>query len=320
MDRRSSFILILGGWLAFVLSASGCAGPAAIPSLEMSVVPWAGDGLVGRQIATPHYMLFSTLRDGKFELAVAKRMELLHDSYAATVNTLGDSGQPLRVFLLETWADYARVMSRTQPTPSTGLPMGALVGVSGRDLVVVATDRAEMLAGMAHHGWHQYVNTGFTSRLPAWLDEGLACEFEALAFAEGRAAVRTERNAVRIATLRELLRSATNAPLSQVVARETLDAARAGAVHYDDRFAAQAWALVSLLRDGAGGKFAGAFDDMLRDVAGGTFGVHAGALALTSNGGNRISIGEAALRFYFEANSTELEDVYFDHLVRLCGF
>ena len=312
-------MLVISGWLACILCASGCASPTARPGRLISVVPWADDGLVGRQITTPHYTMFSTLRHGNFEIEVAKRMELLHDSYAETVLPSVDSAERLQVFVLRTRADDASLMSWPDPTDSTGLTTGGSAVVNGQDLLVVANNRAELLADMAHHGWHQYVNSRCSSRLPAWLVEGLACDFEALVFADGRA-VRSRLNATRIATLRKLLHGAANMPLSRVVARRALDSTEPGAGHYDERFEAQAWALVSLLRDGAGGKYAGAFDHLLSDIDSGTFGVHTSALTLTSGNDDPISFGETALRVYFDENSTELEDAYFDHMVRLCGF
>lgn len=307
--------------MAAAMAAAGCANCTSTSRVAMSVAPWAGDGFAGRQVSTPHYTLFSTLRDKAFEVQVAKRMELVYARLADTVCAGSGLGSPLKAYLLGTASDYARFVAREYPARSLNVDRRDGVGFAdGASLVVAYTDRAGMLTALAHHGWHQYIASRCRGQLPAWLDEGLACEVEALAFVADKRAVRVKRNPVRIATLRELLRRSTNASLAQVVARDRLNSAAPGGGHYDESFQAQAWAVVSLLRDGGGGRYAGRFDRMLRDITDGSLAVKAGGLALTSGADAPISPGEAVLRIYFGKSSAELEDIYFDHIVRLCGF
>ncbi|MBU0718005.1 MAG: hypothetical protein KJ749_07140, partial [Planctomycetes bacterium] len=83
---------------------------------------------------------------------------------------------------------------------------------------------------------------------------------------------------------------------------------------------AQAWALMTFLRDGAGRKHAAAFGRLLADLADGGFGARISAFRLTAPEAAGLTFGEAAFRAYFTGSPEQLEKDYYNHIVRVAGF
>jgi hypothetical protein len=83
---------------------------------------------------------------------------------------------------------------------------------------------------------------------------------------------------------------------------------------------AQAWALVTFLRHGAGGRCAKAFDRMLRDVADGSLAICVSNATPAAADRAGLSFGTAAFVAYFGCRPEELADEYYDHVVRISEF
>lgn len=135
----------------------------------------------------------ATLRDGAAALPAFMEFCLLRyrEAYAPGGPLLPSPGDRLEVTVAWSNADWERAAAgeighRAAAAVAAGLGDGpARIGISaaGRAVLLAAPDdpREALLRNAAHEGWHQYAQLTFGEQLPVWLDEAIACRFEALA-------------------------------------------------------------------------------------------------------------------------------------------
>lgn len=307
--------------LALWWVAAGCATTGTAPARDVVVKPWSGAGVDGRCLVTDHFEVFSTIKDAPFEAALPVFLEALYDRFQETFPSTDQAGIPLRVYILGTRADRARLVEHALASEDTAQDMGDFGAMSPKNAVVcIYADRSTTLAALAHDAWHQYVASRAGTPMPVWLAEGLACYHEAWTWVDSKPEFTPEHNHARIVQLRGLVRSGRLVSLSEVVAAAGIPVTRGAEDDEAQAYAAQAWALVMLLRHGPDRNLAAAFDSMSVDLADGTFGAKVSAARLTAEGGVDPGFGEASLRTYHGLSSTELADAYEAHVLRLIGY
>ncbi len=312
------------GWLAAsVATASiiGCVtggGPTPVPVTRQA---WSEEGLCGRRLATEHFEIISTLHDMEFENALPAFLEAAYKRYEETIPSSNKVETKLTTYIFNTRSEWAQFMRRHFPVRYNLYARIRSGGFSeGDKSASFHVSRSTTLAVLAHEGWHQYIASRFDAPIPAWLNEGLACYHEALEFAGPAPRFTPQHNTFRINSLRKAvhedkimsLREIVDTDAGQIIGRCDSDTTQ---VYY-----AQAWALVTFLRHGAGGRREAAFERMLRDIVDGTFPVHVSAMRLRAGDGATMSIGEATLTAYFNSSPNEMSGEYYDHLVSLVGF
>ncbi|MCK4850997.1 MAG: DUF1570 domain-containing protein, partial [Phycisphaerae bacterium] len=134
--------------------------------------------------------------------------------------------------------------------------------------VAYLLDRYSTFGVLAHEGFHQFANSRLVHRIPAWMEEGLACNFEAHFWRAGKPDFAPDLNEFRIKALQQALRRDSLFPLSEIL---TMDAGQAVALPAEKTatFYAQSWALTRFLQEGRRGKYRPAFRQMLSDAADG---------------------------------------------------
>jgi hypothetical protein len=330
---------------AMALAAAGCASvwrgfsTRDVGRVAVSAEPWSAEGLSGRRLTTEHFDIISTIRDTEFESALPRIMEAAHARYTATLRPTGDgstdwTSKPARhqqaglpvgparlvTYIFGTRSEWSRFARRRFPARYAIYSRIRSGGFTeGAASVSFYTTRSTTLATLVHEGWHQYVAARFEAPIPAWLNEGLACYHEAIEIAGPEPRFTPQRNTFRISSLRKAIQSNTLLPLGHIVdtdAGQVISRHHGGVAHL---YYAQAWAFVTFLRHGAGGRYSPAFNRMLRDIADGTFNHRVRAAGLTSATAGQ-SYGESVFRVYFGCTPDEMADGYYDHLVRLAGF
>lgn len=318
MNRADSIAL-----LAFAVMLpglwSGCAGAAGGARTTFHTFPWTQDGLIGRRMVTEHFEIVSTLTDREFESALPEVLEAAYERFGQTLPPPA-TGEipPLKTYLFGTRAEWLRYTARHYPARYALYSRIRAGGYSeGETSVSFYTTRSDTLATLIHEAWHQYA-AARRDALPAWLNEGLACYYEAVSVTHGRPVFTPRRNTFRLNALREAVQSNAALPIAQLLATD------AGRVVGDDhslqtqRYYAQVWALVVFLRHEAGARSTAAFADMLDDIAAGRAGARITAQRLGRAGAASAQAGEALYRTYF-GEPLELEAGYFDFLVRVSG-
>ena len=300
---------------------AGCtvAGPAEV-RLTSEKEPWSAEGLAGRRIITEHFDIFSTLVDAEFEDALPEFLELVHERFQRMLPAPAGAHPRLAVYVFATRGEWEWFTQHRFPTRQelySRIHRGGYT--EGAVSASFYTSRAGTLVTLAHESWHQYVDSRFGTSIPAWLNEGLACYHEALHMDGARPVFTPRHNTFRMNSLCEAVQRDTLMSLEEIVDTDagqviSRNDSRVTRVYY-----AQAWALVTFLRFGAGGRHAGAFERLLTDVAAGTFQARVGAARLGSSDPSGISAGRAAFKAYF-GPIDDLDEKYYDHLVRVCRF
>lgn len=314
-SRVLARILLLGfaGW------TTGCATPASSRVVWTSE-EWSQEGFSGRRISTAHFEIISTLRDAEFEAGLPEFVEAAYRRYQDTIPSTSAAQPKLAMYVFGTRPEWKRFTQRHFPVR---YPLYARIRsggfTEGEISVSFYTNRAATLATLAHEGWHQYVGRHFGAPLPAWLNEGLACYHEAVEYSNGEPRFTPQRNTFRITHLREAVQNDTLLSLPELVATDSGRIISRGHGPLTQAYYAQAWALITFLRHGAGGRHADAFDQLLGDLANDTFRVRLSAARLERGGSSDLGLGKAAFRAYFGCPSAALADEYYSHLIDVAG-
>jgi len=313
MNRTKCIVVIMT-----LFHVVGCASAPSKPVPTARFAAWTGEGFNGRRISTDHFEIISTLADAALEEGLPTFLEDAYQTYAKTlpidgtgqVSIRGATGrllpaaaqadeppvapeldqyaidsapnQPLTTYvfgLRDEWLRFTRVRFPQRSEVYARIRSGGFT--EGTTSVSFYTNRGVTLATLAHEGWHQYVNARLDRPIPAWLNEGLACTFESFDMKKGRPHFDPRRNSFRINSLREAIQSDTLLSLREIVDTDAGEVILNDRSQTTDTYYAQAWALITFLRYGAGGRYAASFDRMMSDIADGTFHARISAARLT---------------------------------------
>jgi hypothetical protein len=309
---RNTFLLV-------VLALSGCAPRS--PSVAVAQTRWSDDGFAGRRFVTDHFEINSTLTDTEFEAALPAFVEAAYRRYEMTFPLAGRPEHKLTMYVFGTRSEWERFTRRRYPARAAVYARIRSGGFTEGDTSVsFFMNRSATLATLAHEGWHQYVGSRFAFAIPAWLNEGLACCHEAVEYAGRQPTFDPLHNTFRINSLREAVQTGRLLSLGRIVdtdAGEIISQEHSGVTQV---YYAQAWALVTFLRHGGGGRYATDFDRLLSDIADGTFPVRLSAAKLTGQDHGATTAGGATFEAYFGATPEALANEYETHLLQVAGF
>jgi hypothetical protein len=276
-------------WVA-ILPIAGCSAPPTIPPEPApallpaadravarlrpdSVEPWSFAGSDGSVIRTAHYRIFTTSDRAILTGRLPGFLEAALDQYRSSLAPLPGPPVKLDTYLMATrqeWAALTRTLMRERAGLYLQIERGGFAA-GGRGVYRDLGDLNDTFNLAAHEGWHQYTQLTFKSRLPIYLEEGIAVYMEGFAWREDhpdRPRFRPWANLERFRTLRAAAEAGRLMSLDEVVrsSPQTLIAADpdAALVWY-----AQVWALVHFLNEGGGGAHKEAFTRLLLDAAGG---------------------------------------------------
>jgi len=320
--RTHLVILAMAGAITGVF-APGCSTTPFVsgPKFSMEVREWSQEGLVGREITTDHYTIFSTLHDPELEEALPGFLETVFERYEKTFSAPADEPIKLTTYVFGTRQEWERFVRRHY---SRGFNVYRRIRSGGfsRGNVSVSfyTSRSATLSILAHEGWHQYLAVRFKGAVPAWLNEGLACYHETVSFAGKKPTFTPRHNTFRINSLRDALQRDELLPLSQIVDTDAGKIISQNHSVVTQTYYSQAWALVTFLRHGQHGRHARGFDRLLADLDDGTFHTRISARRLSGETSKPASFGELVFVHYFKMTPDELAEDYYNHLVRISGF
>ena len=120
----------------------------------------------------------------------------------------------------------------------------------------------------AHEGWHQYVARNFRTRLPPFLEEGIATTFEDVHWSGGLPQWNPQSNPNRRAKLARALQNQQTFPLQKLITMHAGDVVGLPAAKIE-AFYAQDWAFALFLMEGDGGTHLAALQKLLSDAAAG---------------------------------------------------
>lgn len=298
------------------LAAAGCSGALGPPPVAFSTNEWTSPaGAAGVQIVTEHYDLRTTSPDALLKERLPEFMEAAFRGYASTIRPSRENADRMVVYLFGTrdeWAAFTRVTFPAQAYTYLHLHAGGYTDQPSGMAVAHDLGRDRTLSLLAHEGFHQYVARHLERPLPPWLNEGLACQWEAFRLARGGPVFTPKENYLRRNDLRSALNN-KNAfiPLSQLLGMHAGEAVVETGQMVRSYYS-QVWLLILFLQHGADRKYAKGFADLLADA--GTDRLHdaASAYRAASPEKRRLSDGEILFRHYITDDLTTCADEYAD--------
>ncbi len=224
--------------------------PPALESAELWRNPY-GPGL---KLTTAHYEIFTTFLEPLMLRTVPGFVESAHRAYNDQLSQPIHTVHKFKTYLFadrRQWEAFTRDFAGEQAPILCRIKSGAYY-LNGA-CVVYDIGRARTLSVLGHEGWHQFTNRHFKYRLPSWLDEGIAMQFESSVYANGGFIFDPAANRLRLDALSETLDRAQAIPLWELVATspgEVLASDQAEAVM---AFYGQSYAVVRFLRESEGG-------------------------------------------------------------------
>jgi len=250
---------------------------AKLPTVK-SVRPWPlpeviGDHSTGGlEITTRHYRIYSTLRDPLILRQVPVFLESAFRSYSTVVGETIVGDKKLLIYFFGNrgqWEDFSQYWTGKLAPIYLKIKAGAYY-LNGA-CVAYHIGRESNFSVLAHEGWHQFADELLVFRLPAWLDEGLATNFEAYRWKNGRVEFVPRHNGSRLWSLGQTIARDNCIPLLHLL---MLDAGRvlSHSGHDPDSpqadpmvaaYYAQVYALVRFLREDDYGRRLQAFHTMV---------------------------------------------------------
>jgi len=290
--------------VALCLLGTMLAGCAAFQPETPTVVqqPWEpAPGWAGLRLQTAHYDIHTTARDGLTLEYLPAFLESAFAGYQALLPLPEPPSRRLPVYLFESraqWAAFTRQLVPHLAPLYLRIQQGGYMDPGSGAVVAWDLGRDHTLALLGHEGLHQYLSAFFSSPVPAWLNEGLATQWESFDLRGRRPRFTPRENYLRRNSLREAVaREEAWIPLRELVSMNAGDAVlRAGQIKRS--FYAQVWVLVLFLREGAPGPWRDGFRDLLADVAADRLRTTLHAYRTVDAEARGISDGEAAFRRY----------------------
>jgi hypothetical protein len=217
------------------------------------------------------------------------------------------------VYLFETrreWAAYTQMAFPARANAYLHIHSGGYTDSPSATSVIFDLRRDHTLALMAHEGWHQYVAAYFTEPMPAWLNEGVATQFEGFDLDGDRPVFKPRENYSR----RNHLRDAMSQEDGLIPLAELLRIHAGHAVTQKTKpartYYAQVWSLVLMLREGFDGRYAEAFDNLLADVASNRLHLAVEGYRVATPEAKNLSYGELVFRYYITEDLDGFMDAY----------
>jgi len=311
------------GTAALLGSASAGCTSAPMTPVEVQESEWnPAAGISGLQLQTQHYDLYVTAKDPLLIEYLPTFLEAAFAEYGKLAPPPGESQKRVAVYLFDTreqWAAFTRRFTPAQAHVYLHIKAGGYMDHATATTVVWDLGRDRALSLVAHEGMHQYFAAYFPDPVVAWLNEGLATQWESFDLDGPRPIFTPRRNYHRANSLREALYGSEGwTPLKQLLAmhagQAVVQTGQATRGYY-----AQVWALVLFLREGNDGAYADQLARLLADVGTQRLTIAVKAYrAVTPDSGN-IPYGEVIFRRYITEDLDGFERDYRAFSERLVG-
>ena len=320
--------------LALCLVVSGCGsadrGPEVGASLSTAegmgeylqsvpavkhVEPWQNDFAAGIQITTEHYEIYTTLLEPLMLRQLPGFVESAYRAYQDQLPSPVESKAKFIVYLFATrgqWETFTKSFVGPQWPMYMNIKKGAYY-LNGA-CVAYNIGRTRTFAVLGHEGWHQFNSRHFAYRLPSWLDEGIAVQFEISYRDNGFFKFTPERNAGRLGSLKKTIQAGGMIALNDLIALNP-----AQVIEDTDKtlaFYSQAYALVRFLREDNYGRRLSRYHDMLLGALRGNWPLDDNAKMIAANrnipmtAGFNSYVSRQIFSIYIDEDIALLEDEY----------
>jgi len=201
---KTRTLLAVGLGAAAVLI--GCAETIrARPEVEVREEAWTFRGVAGKELITPHYRVRTTCTNPRLLHDIPEFLEGCWSAYSELVPPRREPASAATTYLFQTrqqWEIFTREFSPAKAPTYLLIRSG---GFEERGVTVSHYGRmVTTLSVLSHEGLHQFLSLTRGAPLPAWVNEGLACYFEAFDLDDqGRPRFTPRNNLIRRNSLRD---------------------------------------------------------------------------------------------------------------------
>ena len=308
------FIARLGMWMGLVVV--GCSaqpplgyweGPAT--SAVVAAKEWDFGQEKGQVLQTQHYRVFTTIQDKEVAHLLPEVMEGALAMYRQVAPDVAMSDRPLDCYMFRCrpeWDTYTQRYGGSDARVYLQIRSG---GYTLHDrYVAYYIGRSGTFSVAAHEGWHQFAGRHFKGRVPPFLEEGLACMFEAITWKGNLPRWNLSVNGPRAQNLRKAIEGKYLWPLDELCAMHAGDIVGEKSDKID-AFYAQAWAFARFMWEGEGGKHREELQKWLGETAAGTVYDPSYSHRKVTSPWNRRAVGPM-VEHYLEMDMKTIDQVY----------
>lgn len=307
----------LGLSLLLLIAAGGCQTRSQVQEYETR--PWPLKSHCGWILETPHYQIFTTVKDRDFHAAAATLAEGQYLRFHGDLAVEPREKMTVYVFAdVNQWVAFTEARFPARARDYIRIRSG---GYAVENLAVFYyLGRFPTLTIMAHELFHLYINQAASPEpVPAWINEGLATYYEAHEW-EGCTSVFTpNKNLFRRNNLSDALCRKKLFPLKQLL--ET-HAGEIGKLPQPQvlTYYAQLWGLIQYLQDPCSGVYHANFKRLMCELGTRAMSVKVRGYLATVQVSEKMSFGEAAFRAYISDDLERFEEDFCSYLPRLVGW
>ncbi|HVT89042.1 MAG TPA: hypothetical protein VHD56_09340 [Tepidisphaeraceae bacterium] len=298
--------------LLLMLLVAGCAENTrqpAVGSHSLSSETWAFAGEPGRTIHTEHYLIHTTISDEEFLQTLTNVMEGALTEYQHLTPGLPVSDRPMECYIFSRraqWAQFTRDHTGADAAVYLQINRG---GYTVHDwFVAYLIGDAGTYAVASHEGWHQYVARHFKSRLPPFLEEGIATMFENISWYTTRPQWNLDSNPSRADKLRQAIENHNLWPLEQLCTMHAGDVVTLSGERIET-FYAQNWAFAQFMLNAEGGRYKPAMQRMLAELASGEADAFTGRRKVPADSWDPRTV-KPLLEHYFDMTLPQIDQAY----------
>ncbi len=237
---------------------------------DVHVENWSYEGEPAKRVVTPHYVVYATVANDEFLESMGQLMEGALAEYRRFAPAVPDDERPMECYLFANrpqWARFTKEKTGDDAAVYLQINRG---GYTVRDwYVAYFLGDVGTFCVASHEGFHQFAARYFRTRVPPFLEEGIACLFEDVTWDGRLPRWDLSVNYGRQSALRRAVEKGLLLPLTelaslhagQIISRSTDQIAG---------FYAQCWAFARFLWEYKGGRYRPALQRILSDAAEGT--------------------------------------------------
>jgi len=235
-----------------------------LPALK-AIDLWESQFGTGLKLTTAHYEIYTTLLEPLMLSQVPGFVESAYRGYQSQLPKPIETSALFTIYLFanrQQWEAFTTDFTGPQAPMYLKIKAGAYY-LNGA-CVAYNIGRERTFSSLGHEGWHQFNSRLFKYRLPSWLDEGIAMQFEISEYDKGFFVFTPDRNGYRLGSLKRTFLKNNVIPLKALITLNPGEVVTEG----DDAVAAfysQAYALVRFLREDDYGKHLAKYQKLLFD-------------------------------------------------------
>jgi hypothetical protein len=266
-----------GAVVAAIAWSTGCASHrsvddavAARSAAPVAFEHWPYRGKSALTVRSAHFTIHTTIADRDFLAKLAQLMEGALQQYRLFTPGVNVTDDPLECYVFgkrPEWAEFTAAKTGSDAALYLQINRG---GYTVRDwFVAYYIGDVGTYAVAAHEGWHQYVARHFRSRLPPFLEEGIATMFENVRYYGSAPEWDLSPSSHRADKLRHAIESNSLWPLERLITMHAGEVVALPGARIE-AFYAQNWAFAEFLWEADDGKYRPALQRLLADCAAGT--------------------------------------------------